>query len=46
MIKNDVEQRVMNNFKLKFLNDKDDIDNILNLYCKLDDLENFVLSLK
>jgi len=36
----------MNNFKSKFLNDKDDIDNILNLYCKLDDLENFVISSK
>ena len=36
----------MNNFKLRFLNDKEDNDNILNLYCKLDDLENFVLSLK
>lgn len=46
MIKNDVEQRVMNNFKLRFLNDKEDNDNILNLYCKLDDLENFVLALK
>jgi len=46
MIKNEVEQRIMNNFKLKFLNNKEDIDNILNLYCKLDDLENFVLSVK
>ena len=46
MIKNDVEQRIMNNFKLKFMTNKDDIDNILNLYCKLDDLENFVISLK
>jgi len=24
----------------------EDIDNILNLYCKLDDLENFVISIK
>ena len=46
MIKNEVEQRVMTNFKLKFLNNTEDIDNILNLYCKLDDLENFVLSVK
>ena len=42
LIKNDVEPRIMNNFKLRFLNDKEDNDNILNLYCKLDDLENFV----
>lgn len=42
MIKNDIEQRVINNFKIRFLNDNDDIDNILNLYCKLDDLQNFV----
>ena len=33
----------MNNFKLRFLNDNADNDNVLNLYCKLDDLENFVL---
>jgi hypothetical protein len=46
MIKNEVEQRIMNNFKQKFLNNKEDIDNILNLYCKLDDLENFVISMK
>ena len=38
MIKNDTEQRVINNFKLRFLNDNDDIDNILNLFCKMDDL--------
>ncbi len=46
MIKNEVEQRIMNNFKLKFLNNTEDIDNILNLYCKLDDLENFVISVQ
>jgi hypothetical protein len=46
MIKNEVEQRIMNNFKIRFLNNKEDIDNILNLYCKLDDLENFVISVK
>lgn len=42
MIKNDIELRVINNFKQRFLTNNQDIDNILNLYCKLDDLENFV----
>ena len=42
MIKNNIEQRVINNFKLKYLNNNENVDNILNLFCKLDDLENFV----
>jgi len=42
MIKNDLEQRVIANFKQRFLNDNENIGGILNLYIDLDDLENFV----
>lgn len=46
IIKNDVEQRTQMLFKLKFLQQKIHIESVLQMYCQIDDLEQFANYIK
>ena len=41
IIKNNVESRTQFLFKQKFLKTNEDIDSVLEMYCQIDDLEQF-----